>query len=435
MADLDLIAGDGIKVVANAGAGTVTVSAPFTQAGTGAVERSSQERARQVIYASDMYSAAQKADVAAGTALVDVTTALLSAIAQAKNIIAPHFIVDPGVHLVSDTVQFDLPDHATITFLGRLRSTVANKSALIIGKAGGNTACVTATGIKVERSTNDYTGTSVGVELLNLAWSSVDIRRCTGFRVGVKAHGNGFGFTYNNISLGHIHDNRTNVQLAVSNSAGGGYCNECNWLGGSLNHTSTYDVAANNGVNLEITHDATHPINNHRFYGISFEDAHPSSTNTVAAILNGQHNVLFWPRLERISGQSTYEIQFTANSIRNYVVGNPFQIQATNINDAGSQSGYQTLEGLHLWASTPNDANKGLLDLRSLTSNAARLILLREASTPTVRGFLDASGLIEMRNMNLTNLGNYASDAAAAAGGVPINGLYRNGNALQIRLT
>jgi hypothetical protein len=30
-------------------------------------------------------------------------------------------------------------------------------------------------------------------------------------------------------------------------------------------------------------------------------------------------------------------------------------------------------------------------------------------------------------------LGNYANDAAAAAGGVPINGLYRNGNNIQIR--
>ena len=32
-------------------------------------------------------------------------------------------------------------------------------------------------------------------------------------------------------------------------------------------------------------------------------------------------------------------------------------------------------------------------------------------------------------------LGNYADDAAAQAGGVPINGLYRNGNDLKIRVT
>jgi hypothetical protein len=32
-------------------------------------------------------------------------------------------------------------------------------------------------------------------------------------------------------------------------------------------------------------------------------------------------------------------------------------------------------------------------------------------------------------------LTNAANDAAAAAAGVPVNGLYRNGNAVQVRLT
>lgn len=35
----------------------------------------------------------------------------------------------------------------------------------------------------------------------------------------------------------------------------------------------------------------------------------------------------------------------------------------------------------------------------------------------------------------LGSLVNAANDGAAAAAGVPINGLYRNGNAVQIRLT
>ena len=37
-------------------------------------------------------------------------------------------------------------------------------------------------------------------------------------------------------------------------------------------------------------------------------------------------------------------------------------------------------------------------------------------------------------NMLFLSLGNYANDAAAAAGGVPIQGVYRNGNILQIRV-
>lgn len=34
----------------------------------------------------------------------------------------------------------------------------------------------------------------------------------------------------------------------------------------------------------------------------------------------------------------------------------------------------------------------------------------------------------------LTGLGNYANDAAAAAGGVPVTGMYRNGSVLMIRI-
>ena len=43
----------------------------------------------------------------------------------------------------------------------------------------------------------------------------------------------------------------------------------------------------------------------------------------------------------------------------------------------------------------------------------------------TVTGILSISGLLAL---------NYASDAAAAAGGVPIGGLYHNAGAVRVRL-
>lgn len=39
------------------------------------------------------------------------------------------------------------------------------------------------------------------------------------------------------------------------------------------------------------------------------------------------------------------------------------------------------------------------------------------------------------RRTSFGALGNYANDAAAAAGGVPIGGLYRNGSAVNVRVT
>lgn len=35
----------------------------------------------------------------------------------------------------------------------------------------------------------------------------------------------------------------------------------------------------------------------------------------------------------------------------------------------------------------------------------------------------------------LSNLGNYANDAAAASGGVPVGGVYRNGSVVQVRVS
>lgn len=57
---------------------------------------------------------------------------------------------------------------------------------------------------------------------------------------------------------------------------------------------------------------------------------------------------------------------------------------------------------------------------------------------------LDASGIASgIKPASITpamlasfaTLGNYANDAAAAAGGVAVGGVYRNGSALQVRVT
>jgi hypothetical protein len=36
--------------------------------------------------------------------------------------------------------------------------------------------------------------------------------------------------------------------------------------------------------------------------------------------------------------------------------------------------------------------------------------------------------------VNLANVRNFANDAAAAAGGIPVGGIYRNGSVVQIRV-
>ena len=51
-------------------------------------------------------------------------------------------------------------------------------------------------------------------------------------------------------------------------------------------------------------------------------------------------------------------------------------------------------------------------------------------------GFLKSTGFLVdgSGRMNVTAWGNYANDAAAAAGGVPVTGVYRNGSVLMVRV-
>ena len=42
---------------------------------------------------------------------------------------------------------------------------------------------------------------------------------------------------------------------------------------------------------------------------------------------------------------------------------------------------------------------------------------------------------IDPANIALGSLGNYASDVAAAAGGVTVGGMYRNGSVLMVRVS
>ena len=68
----------------------------------------------------------------------------------------------------------------------------------------------------------------------------------------------------------------------------------------------------------------------------------------------------------------------------------------------------------------------------------SRFVISREA-TGGAEIELESDGDINLNRTGnggvlIGGLGNYADDAAAAAGGVPINGLYRNGNNIQIRI-
>lgn len=92
-------------ITAGAEVGLPSGDVTFVQSGTGALASDLQTRGRLVVFVQDYMTAAQKADVLARTALVDVT----AAIQAAENAYSGQVILrmPAGTYLISDTVTFD----------------------------------------------------------------------------------------------------------------------------------------------------------------------------------------------------------------------------------------------------------------------------------------------------------------------------------------
>lgn len=352
----------------------------FLQSGTGSISRSVQSKLRERVSILDFAGVDP-------TGSTDSTAGIQAAITYAKTLTAPELIVDYGTYLVSNKLVFDLPNNSTITFLGKIRSSVSADPAIRIGSSSTNTFGLTVTGIKVERISIDTSAGSTGVELRNLAGCMVDVRWCFNFNFGIVAFGdqaNG-GFSYNEIHMGLIHDNKTNLYLTAS---GAGYCNENNFYGGSFNHSSSFPAGLPT-VNLLINHFPTSTLNNNRFYGPSFED---NSLLAVAAVLNGDNNVIYWPRMENAATLPNYQIQFAVNARECRVIGNSYgMLYNSNISDLGTGNMYETREGTVMRYQTGTAPGNAVLKLQGyFTGSAKALSVIDPASVE--RAYITGDG-------------------------------------------
>ena len=384
----------------------------YTSAGTGAVATTVQAKLRQIVNVTDFGADA--------TGFVPCDTAFAAAVTYAKTLSAPELVINPGAYTATGSLTFDLPNYSTITFLGVITSNVISDAAVRIGSTSTNTFGLSVRGIKVQRSANDTSGGSSGVQLRNLSASYVDIRLCTGFQDGVFCYGdqaNG-GFSYNEVHMGFIHDNKRNVFL---NAGGVGYCNENNFYGGSFNHSSGYPAVAT--TNLEIANYATATLNNNRFYGPSFED---NSVLAVAATINGSNNIIFQPRMENPANQAGYLIQFTANAIECRVMGHGFAMENSNISDLGTGSIYETREGAVLRFQTPATAGKAVLKLQGYNTSTATVLSVLDSGgveTAKITGVGEAKFTGTTRALAIYNTSGFETAYVTGAGDAFFNSI------------
>ena len=79
-------------------------------------------------------------------------------------------------------------------------------------------------------------------------------------------------------------------------------------------------------------------------------------------------------------------------------------------------------------------ANFQQMDVNSLTATGSLLGNASTATSASIANSINPNANITVAGLNIGALGNYTDDATAAAGGVPVNGVYRNGNFLVIRV-
>jgi hypothetical protein len=384
----------------------------YTSAGTGAVATTVQAKLRQIVNVTDF-----GADPSGATAC-DV--AFAAAVTYAKTLSTPELVINPGTYTSTSVIDFDLPNYSTITFLGRITSSVVSNPAIRIGGVSTNTFGLTVTGIKVQRSANDTSGGSSGVQLRNISASYIDVRLCTGFQDGIFCYGdqpNG-GFSYNEVHMGFIHDNKRNVFL---NAGGVGYCNENNFYGGTFNHSSGYPAVTT--TNVEIAHFAPATLNNNRFYGPSFED---NSALATAAIINGSNNVIYWPRIENPANQTGYLIQFTVNAIECRIIGHGFTMVNSNISDLGSGNMYETREGAVLRYQTPATAGKAVLKLQGYSTSTATVLSVLDSGgveTAKITGVGEAKFTGTTRALAIYNTSGFETAYVTGAGDAFFNSI------------
>lgn len=384
----------------------------YTSAGTGAVATTVQAKLRQIVNVTDF-----GADPSGATAC-DV--AFAAAVTYAKTLSTPELVINPGTYTSTSVINFDLPNYSTITFLGSITSSVVSNPAIRIGSVSTNTFGLTVTGIKVQRSANDTSGGSSGVQLRNLSASYIDIRLCTGFQDGIFCYGdqaNG-GFSYNEVHMGFIHDNKRNVFL---NAGSVGYCNENNFYGGTFNHSSGYPAVTT--TNLEVAHFAAATLNNNRFYGPSFED---NSALATAAIINGSNNVIYWPRMENPANQAGYLIQFTVNAIECRIIGHGFTMVNSNISDLGSGNMYETREGAVLRYQTPATAGKAVLKLQGYSTSTATVLSVLDSGgveTAKITGVGEAKFTGTTRALAIYNTSGFETAYVTGAGDAFFNSI------------
>ena len=227
---------------------------------------------------------------------------------------------------------------------------------------------------------------SVGVEISNLYTGAVHVPRVNNFETGLKLNGLGQGVSYVNIHLGHLDNNKVNMQFSADAT---GWCNQNTILGGRMSHNSNEGVAVagTRHVLMDLTPSK---VNNNNFFGTSLE-----SPNTVEYHLDcaGSDNYFWGCRWENTGTGA--RIIWRADSIGN-VVDNGFGVHTVvETKEAGTANNVRT-RGTSRMVGISANATKPVLELENSFSASAPALRVFSAGAESTGADKTTQWAVEM---------------------------------------
>jgi len=245
----------------------------------------------------------------------DDTQAIKDAISAAQVLPNPTLIFPRAVkYNTSDTItippNINVIMDAPIEYQGS-----ANIPALVVGSS--TTSMRTTLKLNVMRKTlSDWSNENcIGIKVINANSCDITIVRAQKFTIGVQFIGSNGGFSYNEVKLLYIYDNKVAIDCANET---GGWINENNYYGGRLsNGTTTNTGLSRYGVRIT-SKDGTYTNNNNNvFYKPSFELKVPTVGEAIPILIEyGKNNSFLNIRNENNSATTA---KITNDSVENVV--------------------------------------------------------------------------------------------------------------------
>lgn len=330
-----------------------------------------------------------------GDGVTDDTQAIKKYIAHLKTKPIASFYLPAGDWFVTETITIDLPNFSTIVFDGVIKSSAKGVPLVILGSYDRNCNGYYFRNVAAYYSggyaniTDEPTKSSVAVLLMNLVTCYGNIAKANGCYYGVKADAtqpNG-GTSYNHIHLGTVAENVKSVFLTAQSP--NGYCNENTFYGGSLGNYTVFPYTGEE-VDITVDHNASgFKLNNNLFFRPSVEGNH---IDTKAAVISGENNCIFQPRIENSQNYTGFIIELTANSLNCVVSGGGFGLSNETISDLGFNNKYETTQTQ--FYSGDADGDRAVVESRN-NSSSNNLVYSGKEPDGSTTYRVRASGVVE----------------------------------------